>query len=45
MRVLVDVGGDEMSVDITRLAVRDLGLNGGDRVLLTFKATSVHVIR
>ena len=44
MRVLVDVGGDEMSVDITRLAVRDLGLNGGDRVLLTFKATSVYMI-
>jgi molybdopterin-binding protein len=44
MRVLVDVGGDEMSVDITRLAVRDLKLFGGDRVLLTFKATSVHVI-
>jgi len=44
MRVLVDVEGDEMSVDITRLAVRDLGLGGGDRVLLTFKATSVHVI-
>ncbi|HDJ37913.1 MAG TPA: hypothetical protein ENF24_01820 [Methanosarcinales archaeon] len=44
MRVLVDVDGDEMSVDITRLAVRDLELLGGDRVLLTFKATSVHVI-
>jgi len=33
-----------MSVDVTRLAVRDLGLGRGDRVLLTFKATSVHVI-
>jgi len=44
MRVLVDVGGDEMSVDITRLAARDLGLGGGDRVLLTFKATSVYMI-
>jgi molybdopterin-binding protein len=44
MRVLVDVDGNEMSVDITRLAVRDLELIGGDRVLLTFKATSVHVI-
>jgi molybdopterin-binding protein len=44
MRVLVDVGGDEMSVDVTRLAARDPGLNRGDRVLLTFKATSVHVI-
>ncbi|RZN41477.1 MAG: ABC transporter ATP-binding protein [Methanosarcinales archaeon] len=44
MRVLVDVKGDEMSVDITRLAARDLGLGEGDRVLLTFKATSVHVI-
>ncbi len=44
MRVLVDVGGDEMSVDITRLAVRDLGLGGGDRVILTFKATSVYMI-
>jgi len=44
MRVLVDVGGDEMSVDITRLAVRDLGLKGGDRVSLTFKATSVYMI-
>jgi len=32
-RVLVDLGGDEMSVDITRLAARDLGLKGGDRVL------------
>ena len=44
MRVLVDVGGDEMSADITRLAVRDLGIGSGDRVILTFKATSVHVI-
>ena len=44
MRVLIDVEGDEFSVDITRLAVRDLGLNGGGRVLLTFKATSVYMI-
>ena len=44
MRVLVDVEGTEMSDDITRLAARDLGLKGGDRVSLTFKATSVQVI-
>jgi molybdate transport system ATP-binding protein len=44
MRVLVDVGGDEISVDITRLAARDLKLLMEDEVLLTFKATSVHVI-
>ncbi|MEA1864491.1 MAG: ABC transporter ATP-binding protein [Euryarchaeota archaeon] len=44
MRVLVDVDGDVMSVDITRLSARDLKLFEGDRVLLTFKATSVHVI-
>jgi len=44
MRVLVDVGGDEISVDITRLATRDLGLKKGDKVILKFKATSVHVI-
>jgi len=45
MRVLVDVGEDEISVDITRLATRDLGLKKGDKVILKFKATSVHVIR
>ncbi len=44
MRVLVDVGEDEISVDITRLATRDLGLKKGDKVILKFKATSVHVI-
>jgi len=44
MRVLVDVRGDEMSVDITRLAVHNLELKSGDDVNLTFKACSVHVI-
>ncbi|MFV9631836.1 MAG: ABC transporter ATP-binding protein [Methanosarcinales archaeon] len=44
MRVLVDVGEDEISVDITRLATCDLGLKKGDKVILKFKATSVHVI-
>jgi len=44
MRVLVDVGGDEISADITRLATCDLGLKKGDKVILKFKATSVHVI-
>lgn len=44
MRVLVDVGEDEISVDITRLATRDLGLKKRDKVILKFKATSVHVI-
>lgn len=44
MRVLVDVGEDEISVDITRLATRDLGLKKGDKVIMKFKATSVHVI-
>lgn len=44
MRVLLDVCGVEVVVDITRLAARDLGFNIGDGVVLTFKATSVHVI-
>jgi molybdopterin-binding protein len=44
MRVLVAVGGAEVAVDITRLAARDLGFTIGDAVVLTFKATSVHVI-
>jgi len=44
MRVLVDVHGDEMSVDVTRLAVHNLELESGDDVHLTFKACSVHVI-
>ncbi|MEA3294432.1 MAG: ABC transporter ATP-binding protein [Euryarchaeota archaeon] len=44
MRVLVDVGEDKISVDITRLATRDLGLKKGDKVIMKFKATSVHVI-
>jgi molybdate transport system ATP-binding protein len=44
MRVLVDVRGDEMSVDVTRLAVHNLELKSGDDVHLTFKACSVHVI-
>jgi len=44
MRVLVDVGEDEISVDITRLATRDLELKKGDKVIMKFKATSVHVI-
>jgi molybdopterin-binding protein len=44
IRVLVDVGGAEVAVDITRLAARDRGFKIGDVVVLTFKATSVHVI-
>ncbi len=44
MRIVVDVCGAEFSVDITRLAVHNMGLTIGNDVVLTFKACSVHVI-
>lgn len=44
MRVLLAVDGAEVAVDITRLAARDLGFKIGKEMVLTFKATSVHVI-